>query len=167
MKSIWKATKIVSLVALSSMAVACGGSAKLKVKTTVQAPVAEEKEEPEEEVVALVDDHLELNDHIIFAHNSDEPLADSYEILDAAVVVLKEHSEIERVSVEGHTDMRGSKHHNRRLSKERAKAVASYLREQGVPQDVVAVGYGEAAPVCMEGSRECDARNRRVEFIVE
>ncbi|MEO0830013.1 MAG: OmpA family protein, partial [Pseudomonadota bacterium] len=71
------------------------------------------------------------------------------------------------VEVAGHTDSDGSEISNRRLSEERARAVAGFLVETGIEADrLVARGYGEANPVVPNTTAENKRRNRRIEFAV-
>lgn len=73
------------------------------------------------------------------------------------------------LTVEGHTDSRGSEDYNQTLSERRAEAVAGYLEARGVDAGrLEAVGMGESAPVELnqnpDGSDNPDgrAKNRRV-----
>lgn len=108
-----------------------------------------------------------IGDRVQFEHDSDRILEASHPILDRVVEVLGEHEEIIRVQVQGHTSTDGDDAHNQTLSTERAAAVASYLREHGVAQEVTSQGYGETYPICREESDECHEQNRRVEFFVD
>ena len=70
-----------------------------------------------------------------------------------------------RVSIEGHTDSRGSDEYNKNLSQERAESVASYLASQGVDANRMrAVGYGEERPIASNETEEGRFQNRRVEL---
>ncbi len=75
----------------------------------------------------------------------------------------------ERVTLVGHTDVRGSAEFNKTLSLSRAEAVASFLRENEVDVPVEAAGAGAEQPLQLErrtGLSEEDifALNRRVEW---
>jgi outer membrane protein OmpA-like peptidoglycan-associated protein len=75
----------------------------------------------------------------------------------------------ERVTLIGHTDVRGSADYNKKLSISRAEAVASFLRENEVDVAVEAEGVGAAEPLQLKpapGLTEDDiyALNRRVEW---
>jgi OOP family OmpA-OmpF porin len=70
-----------------------------------------------------------------------------------------------RVSIEGHTDSRGSDEYNKNLSQERAQSVAAYLAERGVNANRMrAVGYGEEFPIASNETEEGRFQNRRVEL---
>jgi outer membrane protein OmpA-like peptidoglycan-associated protein len=72
-----------------------------------------------------------------------------------------------RLRVEGHTDSVGSEPYNMKLSQARAEAVRNYLVEQGVrPENVMALGYGQAHPVAGNQTAEGRQQNRRVEVVV-
>lgn len=72
-----------------------------------------------------------------------------------------------RIEVIGHTDNTGSAAYNQDLSQRRAVAVASILRESGVPGNrVAAFGRGEDQPIASNLTPEGRAKNRRVEIII-
>jgi outer membrane protein OmpA-like peptidoglycan-associated protein len=73
-----------------------------------------------------------------------------------------------RIRILGHTDDRGSKAYNERLSRRRAEAVKAYLRGKGVAADRMKVEwYGYERPVNANETDDGRARNRRVEVVVE
>ena len=73
----------------------------------------------------------------------------------------------QRVTVEGHTDSTGSKAINRKLSQERATAVADYLGNNGIGEEKVnAVGYGFEKPIASNKSRTGRMQNRRVDIVI-
>jgi outer membrane protein OmpA-like peptidoglycan-associated protein len=72
-----------------------------------------------------------------------------------------------QVDIEGHTDTTGSAETNRILSEQRAKSVATFLSEQGVPAESInARGLGAAHPVADNKTTKGRQQNRRVEIIV-
>ena len=70
--------------------------------------------------------------------------------------------------VAGHTDTEGSASYNYELSKRRAESIAAYIvAERNIePTRVMAVGYGERAPVADNKTEAGRAKNRRVEIMV-
>lgn len=71
------------------------------------------------------------------------------------------------ISVEGHTDARGSDAYNQTLSENRARAVADALIAAGVPSSRIASkGFGESQPVASNETTAGMQQNRRVEVIV-
>ncbi|HTA18601.1 MAG TPA: OmpA family protein [Polyangia bacterium] len=88
--------------------------------------------------------------------------------LDDIAAILKDHPEIGRCAIEGHTDATGPETWNKKLSLERAKSVAVYLISKGVdPARVVAIGQGEALPWATNQTEAGRAANRRVIFHIE
>jgi outer membrane protein OmpA-like peptidoglycan-associated protein len=72
-----------------------------------------------------------------------------------------------KISVEGHTDSRGSDALNQRLSNERAASVRNALISGGVDAGrITSSGFGESQPVADNNTAEGRQQNRRVEVIV-
>lgn len=68
-----------------------------------------------------------------------------------------------RIEVAGHTDTKGSKKYNQKLSEQRAQSVAKQLIYNGVTaQRIMTIGYGESRPISSN-----DAMNRRVEILIK
>ena len=75
---------------------------------------------------------------------------------------------IQKITVVGHTDSKGSDAYNQKLSERRASTVANYLAENGVPSQLIeAYGQGEKNPVATNKTAEGRAQNRRVEVTVD
>jgi outer membrane protein OmpA-like peptidoglycan-associated protein/Tol biopolymer transport system component len=100
---------------------------------------------------------------------------------ETASYALKEESNIEltkllqfmqnnkniKVEIRGHTDNTGDTKFNLKLSENRAKKVAQYLIEKGIPAErILYKGYGETKPVGDNTTEEGRARNRRTEFAI-
>jgi len=69
------------------------------------------------------------------------------------------------IKVEGNCDEWGTDEYNYALGLKRAKTVRDALALKGVDKDrMVLISYGESNPVCTEHTKECWAKNRRVEF---
>lgn len=67
-----------------------------------------------------------------------------------------------RVSIEGHTDERGSREYNLALGQRRAEAVKRVLTVLGVPEArVETVSFGEEKPEAAGGSEQAWSKNRR------
>lgn len=73
------------------------------------------------------------------------------------------------VAIEGHTDSKGSKAYNKKLSEERATAVRDYLVKQfGVDASRFQIkGYGETRPVAENANSNGRQLNRRVEVRIQ
>jgi outer membrane protein OmpA-like peptidoglycan-associated protein len=82
--------------------------------------------------------------------------------------VMKAHPEVQRVTIEGHTDDTGSAATNRKLSQARAEAVRDYLVGKGVEASrLEAKGFGPDRPVQSNKTKAGRDANRRVEFVVQ
>jgi OOP family OmpA-OmpF porin len=91
---------------------------------------------------------------------------DAAEILAEAARILREEPEV-NVSVDGHTDGRGTDEYNQRLSERRALAVVERLNRLGIgPSRLQPQGFGESRPVASNETEEGRAQNRRVELNV-
>lgn len=85
-------------------------------------------------------------------------------VLDSVAVVLDEFNKT-YVDIIGHTDSKGSKEYNQRLSEKRAQNVARYFESRAViTERVTADGMGEADPIATNDTREGRAMNRRLEI---
>jgi peptidoglycan-associated lipoprotein len=69
------------------------------------------------------------------------------------------------IKIEGNCDEWGTDEYNYALGLKRAKTVRDALAVKGIDNSrMVMVSYGESNPVCTEHTKECWAKNRRVEF---
>ena len=90
----------------------------------------------------------------------------SLDILSKMAAVMKRQPGL-KLKIVGHTDSRGSKKYNQRLSEKRAEAVRDYLVKQGIsPVRLRAAGAGENRPIASNKTARGRAKNRRTEFIV-
>jgi outer membrane protein OmpA-like peptidoglycan-associated protein len=88
-------------------------------------------------------------------------------LLDQVAEVLKEHPEITKLEVQGHTDNVGPADKNLKLSHDRSAAVVAYLVKKGVDAGtLVNKGYGEEKPIADNKTKKGQEENRRVEFKV-
>ncbi len=89
----------------------------------------------------------------------------SDELLDQVASALREHPEILRVEVQGHTDSQGAAAFNKQLSQKRAAAVQQALVSRGIEgQRLSAKGYGPDMPIADNTSVAGRQQNRRVQF---
>jgi OOP family OmpA-OmpF porin len=92
--------------------------------------------------------------------------ADARPVLDEAASTLKEEGQI-RITVQGHTDSRGTDAYNQTLSEQRANSVADYLEKGGIDRGRMEIeGFGESRPVASNDTDDGRAQNRRVELSV-
>jgi len=102
---------------------------------------------------------------IYFEYDSSEISMGDQETVAAHASYLASHPD-QAVTLEGHTDERGSREYNIGLGDRRAQTVRRVFELQGVsPQQISTVSYGEEKPAA-EGHSEAAWRlNRRVEIV--
>jgi len=94
-----------------------------------------------------------------------KPVSDS--LLDSVAEVMKEHPEILKIEVQGHTDIRGAYQWNVQLSNARSKSVADALAKRGIDRKrMSSKGYGPDKPLDPANNEEAWQQNRRVQFLV-
>jgi len=73
-----------------------------------------------------------------------------------------------KVSIEGHTDSRGSDKKNQELSEERAMSIKHYiLANMKISESrLSAVGYGESRPIASNDNSVGRAKNRRIDILI-
>ncbi|MHB8744819.1 MAG: OmpA family protein [Sulfuricaulis sp.] len=88
--------------------------------------------------------------------------------LDALVSNIKDsNTQIEQVTVTGHTDSTGARDYNRKLSERRADAVKVYLVSRGLSGDsIVTKGAGDTQPIASNKTAAGRAKNRRVDIVI-
>ena len=106
-------------------------------------------------------------ERIEFAVNKSIIKEESFGLLDDIAKIFNENLQIKLVEVQGHTDKRGSRFMNRRLSRRRANSVVAALVKRGVARNRMrARGYGPDKPIRNEDTEEAYQLNRRVQFVI-
>lgn len=102
---------------------------------------------------------------IFFETNSTRIQERSQPLLAEIAQVVRAREDLGVVSIEGHTDSRGSDVYNLELSLGRAESVRQFLIDAGVPESrLVARGFGKSRPLVAGDTPAAHATNRRVEF---
>lgn len=110
---------------------------------------------------------ITLSGGVLFETGKSELMPIARNKLDEVAKALQDQG-YKKITVEGHTDSRGSDSVNLELSRLRAESVRSHLVSRGIKSDLIsAVGIGEARPVASNDTAEGRANNRRVEIVVE
>lgn len=121
---------------------------------------------PKKMLAIIKDDKIEISQQVHFLTGKATILADSFSLLQQVVDVMVKNN-IKRVRVEGHTDNKGGKEANQKLSEDRAKAVADFLVGQGIDRSrIESAGYGDTKPVAPNLTARGRELNRRVEFLI-
>ncbi len=115
---------------------------------------------------ALNDPSSPLSHRVIyFAFDSSEVAEQDRDLLAAHAAFLAANPDV-KVSVEGHTDERGSREYNIALGERRAQAVKRILEFQGAsPAQMTVVSYGEEKPAAEGHDESAWSLNRRVELV--
>jgi len=99
---------------------------------------------------------------------------DQYELNDENTAVVSHFAKVmldnpkQRVSVQGHTDERGSPEYNLALGEKRAKSVAQAMMLFGVPESrIETTSFGEIEPADPRSSELAWQKNRRVELVIQ
>jgi OOP family OmpA-OmpF porin len=118
---------------------------------------------------AIVEGQIVILQQVKFKTASAVILKESDEILEAVAKILREHPEIKKVRVEGHTDNRGNKVVNKNLSAQRAASVVIWLTTKGKidKKRLVFAGFGQDKPIDTNETEAGRQNNRRVEFHLE
>jgi len=92
--------------------------------------------------------------------------SDTQDTLDANIVYLNEHHEVE-IQIEGHCDERGSAQYNLALGDRRSRAVFDYLVANGVNENRLSmISYGKEKPIAFGHSEDAWSQNRRANFVI-
>lgn len=115
---------------------------------------------------------ISLNDQVLFDFDKSELRADATVVIDTLAGALTQVPEIQKLTISGHTDSKGTDDYNKSLSERRANTVMGALQSRQVTAPMNAVGYGESQPVApneLNGQDNPQGRqaNRRVEIFVK
>ncbi|MGK4008074.1 OmpA family protein [Sorangium sp. So ce1036] len=115
--------------------------------------------------VRVTETEIVILQQVQFAFGKATIKKESDELLDEVAGVLNDHPEILQVEVQGHTDNRGTRQFNTRLSQARAESVVKALVARGIaPERMVAKGYGPDVPLADNKTEAGRQQNRRVQF---
>ena len=89
----------------------------------------------------------------------------SYKILDELVSVLNDHPFME-IQINGYMDNQNNESKEKKLSKERAKAVVDYLSAHGIISPMTYKGFGSLQPIAPNDTDENRAKNQRLEILI-
>jgi outer membrane protein OmpA-like peptidoglycan-associated protein len=118
-------------------------------------------------LVVVREKEIVINEQVQFEVDKSVIKKESDGLLDFIAKVLKEHPEIAKIEVQGHTDNTGKAQHNKVLSTSRADAVKRALVKRGIVEKrLVAQGYGQEKPIADNDTDEGRAKNRRVQFVI-
>ena len=117
-------------------------------------------------LIEVTPEKIELKQKIFFDFDKATIKPRSYPLLDEIGNVLKSRPTM-TVRIEGHTDSRGTRKHNMKLSAARAESVRQHLVGLGIDQSRMdAKGYGPDQPIETNKTEAGREKNRRVEFFI-
>jgi peptidoglycan-associated lipoprotein len=101
---------------------------------------------------------------IYFDYNSFEIDEISHSKILENLNILKKYKNSSFI-LEGNCDEYGSDEYNNALGLKRANTVKQILINIGMEENKIGMkSFGESNPACVEKTKECDSKNRRVEF---
>jgi peptidoglycan-associated lipoprotein len=105
-------------------------------------------------------------DRIFFAFDSSEITPEAQLVLQRQAEWLKRYSNVS-VTIEGHTDERGTREYNLALGERRAQAARNVLVALGISASRIStISYGKERPAVPESTEEAYAQNRRAVTVV-
>ena len=115
---------------------------------------------------------IELSSDVLFDFDKADLLPKAIPELEKVSTVLKSYPNAS-CSIEGHTDNKGLKEYNQKLSERRADSVKNWLLAHGVSSRMTIRGWGATKPVAPNtfpngrDNPEGRQKNRRVEIVVK
>jgi outer membrane protein OmpA-like peptidoglycan-associated protein len=111
---------------------------------------------------------IAIAEPILFENNSAAIDKRSFKLLGIVAHILRLHTEILKVSVEGHTDNKGAPLELLELSRARAAAVRRWLIDNGQidGRRLTAQGFGRDKPIADNRDFVGRSKNRRIEFVI-
>jgi outer membrane protein OmpA-like peptidoglycan-associated protein len=118
----------------------------------------------------LNDEKLKIKTFVLssvkFAFGSSVLTEQGLEEINTLVPLLINVNDI-HVELSGHTDNSGDEIFNKKISKERAEAVAKVLVDKGIPlNSIQTIGYGSLKPLSTNSTLEGRYINRRIELLI-
>lgn len=112
------------------------------------------------------DFEINVGDRVYFGYDGVTLDDEAQGTLDRQAAWLQQYDSV-TVTIEGHTDERGTNDYNLALGERRSAAVKNYLVALGVePARLLTISYGEERPVDPAHDDEAYAQNRRAVTIV-
>ena len=109
---------------------------------------------------------ISVGDRVFFAYDSAVLSPIATQTLDRQAAWMKEYPAI-FLTVEGHTDERGTREYNLALGDRRANAVKNYLVALGIdPNRILTISYGEERPAEAGNDETAWAKSRRAVSLV-
>ena len=109
---------------------------------------------------------VEFNSAVLFGFDQATVTAQAQQTLSDLIKVLNKYPDTD-LTIDGHTDNKGTVDYNQKLSERRAGNVAGYLTSNGVAiERITTRGFGLTQPKYDNETVEGRSQNRRVEFAI-
>lgn len=159
--------KLVALVLLATMLVACSKDTKEQdeaaARAAAEAAARAGHGSTSAELAELQRAADAAGNVFYFEYDSSTLTPEAVNAVDAHIAVLKQNNE--NVRLEGHTDERGTREYNMALGERRANSVRDYMVANGISGfRIETVSLGEERPVAYGSGESNWAQNRRVEL---
>ena len=145
--------------------------AQLEEGTVMKEPIAFElldNEENEYTPLQYTFEDMTISD-VNFESDSDvfTPLESFLNYADTMAIFFEQNPD-KVLTIEGHCDNRGTDDYNNDLGKRRAESAKKFLlEEKGIEVEITTTTKGEKVPTASNKTKEGQAKNRRVRFIIE
>jgi peptidoglycan-associated lipoprotein len=107
-----------------------------------------------------------VGDRVFFGYDQVDLTAEARATLDRQAQWLKQYGNVS-VTIEGHSDERGTREYNLALGDRRATATKNYLVARGIsPNRVATLSYGKERPAIGAAGEQAWAQNRRAMTMV-
>ncbi len=122
---------------------------------------------PAKTFVKIENGRIYIFGKVQFRTGSAEIEGNSQQLLDQIAEALNANPQVKHIQIQGHTDNRGDRATNQRLSEARAASVKDALEKRHVDGERLETrGYGEMRPIAPNKAAAGRAKNRRVEFVI-
>ncbi|OJU28758.1 MAG: hypothetical protein BGN92_06985 [Sphingobacteriales bacterium 41-5] len=109
---------------------------------------------------------VEFNSAVLFGFDQSTVTPQAQGTLNDLIKVLNKYPDTD-LTIDGHTDSKGTADYNQKLSERRAGNVAGYLTSNGIAIERINTrGFGLTQPKYDNATAEGRAQNRRVEFAI-
>jgi len=107
-----------------------------------------------------------VGDRVFFQYDRSDLTPEGRATIDRQAAWLKQYEQV-TITIEGHTDERGTREYNIGLGNRRATAVKNYLTALGIsPSRVAIISYGKERPAVVGDTEDAFAQNRRAVTVV-
>ena len=158
--------RLVAVLAALALVSACASTGGVEEETDSTTTVSAAQNEAETE---MQDQNFADNaqDRVYFGFDRANLDAEAVNVLKAQADWLKANPE-KTVTVQGHTDGRGTREYNLALGERRAVAVKNYLLSRGIsPDRIEVISYGKERPAVVGANEAAWAQNRRAVSVVK